>query len=262
VSSATATPSSWNNLAYPLVPDVAQPDLGTYGGGFISGYFIGNGTGVLSIPSFFELGEAVNTFSETVALFLRTCKDKGMKRIVIDVQQNTGGDALLAFDTFKHFFPTLDPFGGSRMRAHKAANVMGDAITQYWNELTEDDDDYYNLAADEWMSADRINANTNRNFTSWAEFYGPHRYNGDNFTTVVCDQQQRVSLINANQPYSNDIICQATYLIWNQRKTLTNTSPFMVTVEIQRTRPNHTQPRASLSSQTAFVHLPVPCLWK
>lgn len=111
-----------------------------------------------------------------------------MKKIVIDLQENTGGSALLAFDTFKQFFPNLDPFGGSRLRAHSAANVMGDAITSYWNALTEDDDDYYNLAADEWMSADRINADTNRNFTSWAEFYGPHLHNGDNFTTTVSPQ--------------------------------------------------------------------------
>jgi hypothetical protein len=131
------------------------------------------------------VGEAINTFSDTVALFLSTCTEKKMKKIVIDVQQNSGGDALLAFDTFKHFFPTLDPFGGSRMRAHYATNVMGDAITGYWTTLTEDDDDYYNLAADEWMSADRINANTNRNFTSWAEFYGPHQSHGDSFTTPV-----------------------------------------------------------------------------
>jgi hypothetical protein len=39
-SSASASPTlSWNNTAYPAVPDVAQPDLGTYGGGYVSGRF-------------------------------------------------------------------------------------------------------------------------------------------------------------------------------------------------------------------------------
>jgi hypothetical protein len=40
VSAATSSAApvlSWNNTAYPQIPDVAQPDLGTYGGGFISG---------------------------------------------------------------------------------------------------------------------------------------------------------------------------------------------------------------------------------
>jgi hypothetical protein len=37
VASPTLTPNSWNNLAYPNIPDIAQKDLGTYGGGYISG---------------------------------------------------------------------------------------------------------------------------------------------------------------------------------------------------------------------------------
>jgi len=36
VSSATPI-LSWNSTAYPLIPDVAQPDLGSYGGGYVSG---------------------------------------------------------------------------------------------------------------------------------------------------------------------------------------------------------------------------------
>jgi hypothetical protein len=34
---SSPTPLSWNNSAYPAIPDVAQPDLGTFGGGYVSG---------------------------------------------------------------------------------------------------------------------------------------------------------------------------------------------------------------------------------
>jgi len=71
------------------------------------------------------------------------------------------------------------------MRAHPAANVMGETITDYFDSLNTTDEDYYALIGDEWVATDLINANTNQNFTSWAEFFGPHLYNGDNFTTVV-----------------------------------------------------------------------------
>jgi hypothetical protein len=37
VSSAAPTASSWDSPAYPAVPDVFQPDLGTFGGGYVSG---------------------------------------------------------------------------------------------------------------------------------------------------------------------------------------------------------------------------------
>jgi hypothetical protein len=38
-SSAVPTPSNWNNTAYPETPDVFQTDLGTLGGGYVSGKF-------------------------------------------------------------------------------------------------------------------------------------------------------------------------------------------------------------------------------
>ncbi|KAH0559692.1 hypothetical protein GP486_003789 [Trichoglossum hirsutum] len=184
-SSASPTPLSWNNTAYPDTPDVAQADLGTYGGGYVSGYFLNStSTSVLSIPSFDEYGDAVNTFQSTIGQFITKSKAAGLRKVVIDLQQNVGGQSLLAIDAFKQFFPNIDPFVGSRMRAHPSANVMGKTMTGYWDSLNDTDDDYYFLAANAWVATDRINANTGRNFSSWAEFFGPNLYNGDNFTNT------------------------------------------------------------------------------
>ncbi|RDL33310.1 Uncharacterized protein BP5553_08749 [Venustampulla echinocandica] len=184
-SMASPTPSSWNHSAYPSAPDVVQPDLGIFGTGSLSGYFLNSSSiAVLSIPSFYMNPEAVDDFSNTVAQFLSSSKAAGMKKVVIDLQQNGGGDSLLAWDTFKQFFPTIDPYGGSRLRAHAAANSMGSTITGYFDELDEEYYDFYGLYANEWVSSTRINVTTNRNFTSWAEFFGPHPANGDIFTSV------------------------------------------------------------------------------
>lgn len=100
---STADPTWWGNPAYPDNPDIVQPDLSTSGGGFVTGYFLNSSSiGVLSIPSFLEYGDAVGTFSDTVGEFLRRSKAAGLKKIVIDLQHNDGGAALLAHDTFKH----------------------------------------------------------------------------------------------------------------------------------------------------------------
>ncbi|KAI9773497.1 MAG: hypothetical protein M1839_002079 [Geoglossum umbratile] len=185
VPSPTLVPNSWNNPAYPTTPDVAQQDLGTYGGGYISGYFLNStSTSVLSIPSFDEYGDALDTFQSTIGEFITKSKAAGLRKIVIDLQQNVGGQPLLAIDTFKQFFPNIDPFVGSRMRAHSAANVMGQTETDFWNSLSTTDDDYLVLAANEWVASDRLNANTGQNFTSWPEFFGPHSFDGDSFTTT------------------------------------------------------------------------------
>ena len=99
--------TSWGaGSGFPENPIIAQPDLGLYGGGSLSGYFLKeNSLAVLSVPSFQEYGEAIGTFSETIRDFIASSKAAGMEKFLIDLQQNYGGETLLAFDTFKHFFP-------------------------------------------------------------------------------------------------------------------------------------------------------------
>lgn len=95
-------PTSWEYFPYPSNPDVVQPNLGLIDGGVVTGYFLNDGeTAVLSIPSFSVTGEAIRSFSSTIAEFLRRSKESGNKRVIIDVQKNGGGGALLATDTFK-----------------------------------------------------------------------------------------------------------------------------------------------------------------
>ena len=98
-----ATPTSWPDSAYPENADIYQPNLYPSGGGFLTGYFLKDvSTAVLSIPTFQMYGDDILSFSTTVGSFLRQSYAAGLTRIVIDVQQNSGGDSLLAEDTFKH----------------------------------------------------------------------------------------------------------------------------------------------------------------
>jgi hypothetical protein len=140
----------------------------------------------LSIPSFNEYGAALGTWASTIDEFISKSQAAGLEEIVIDLQGNGGGQVLLALDAFERFFPNIAPFGGSRLRAQHAANIMGSTLTDYFQSLNSTNDDYSKLAADEWVATTRINADTHRNFTSWSEFFGPHTYNNDNFTTTVC----------------------------------------------------------------------------
>jgi hypothetical protein len=159
------------------------------------------------------------------------------------LQQNTGGQPLLAIDTFKQFFPNIDPFGGSRLRAHPAANVMGETITDFFDSLNTTDNDYYALIGDEWVATDLINANTNRNFTSWAEFFGPHLYNGDNFTTVVrllFDSDDKASSLI--DEHSNATTSRVSYLMKQlQIRTLALQYMDMVPIQHHRTQVLHGQ---------------------
>ena len=183
---ADATATSWPDSAYPNDTDIYQPGLYPDGGGFLTGYFLKNiSTAVLSIPTFDMSGEDIQTFSDTVQKFLNASHAAGMKTVLIDLQQNLGGDTLLAIDTFKHFFPSRDTFRGSRLRAHATADVIGNTFTSYYaTGKAVNSSEYDALSVSDFVSTDRLNAETDQNFTSWGEFFGPHEYNGDLFTTV------------------------------------------------------------------------------
>ena len=69
----------------------------------MTGYFLKDLlTAVLSIPTFDMSDNDTATFSATIGQFLNISHAAGMQKILIDLQQNLGGDTLLAIDTFKH----------------------------------------------------------------------------------------------------------------------------------------------------------------
>lgn len=180
--------TSWSNTssAYPEFADVYQTDLGVTGGGILTGYFLNStSTAVLSLPSFTEYDNAIGTFSDTVSDFIVRAKSAGLQKVVIDLQNNLGGEVELAFDTFRQFFPTILPFAGSRLRAQPMANTLGNTTNGFWDQQPDDGYYYYGFSQDEWVATDRINAQTGQNFSSWADLFGPVTYNDDNFTQIV-----------------------------------------------------------------------------
>ena len=101
-SETTTFSTGWGkDYAYPAVADVVQKDLGDTG--FVTGYFLRDiSTAVLSIPTFQTYNQnSTEAFSEVVSQFLLSSQKAGMTKVLIDLQQNTGGDTLLAVDTFK-----------------------------------------------------------------------------------------------------------------------------------------------------------------
>ncbi|KAL9086788.1 MAG: hypothetical protein Q9165_006935 [Trypethelium subeluteriae] len=177
-SSSTTSFFNASSGAYPDNPDIVQPDLSVEGGGVLTGYFLNDtSVAVLSVPTFEQAGDDVGTFSQTVADFIGNASKLGLSKVIIDLQQNSGGNDELVFDMFRQFFPTIDPFAGSRRRSHDLANILGGAITGYFDE-TQDE----TFAADEWVITDRLNAVTGQNFSSWEEYFGPLAYQGDLFS--------------------------------------------------------------------------------
>lgn len=84
------------------------------------------------------------------------------------------------------------------MRAHPAADVLGNTLTQLWDNPRLNQSYYYSLSVNEWVATDLLDADTGRNFTSWGEFYGPHMYDGDYFTTTVRSKEYTHGSLDAD----------------------------------------------------------------
>jgi len=144
------------------------------------------------LQCFFSLSDSTGDYIQTINDFIGNASVAGLQKVVIDLQQNSGGTVFLPFTIFKSFFPDLTPFAGSRRRSFPLANVIGTTISDYWESL---DDEWLKnyLLADEWVINAKLNAATGRNFSGWPEYQGPIEANGDAFTLT-----ERYDLANEN----------------------------------------------------------------
>ncbi|KAK7996826.1 3-deoxy-7-phosphoheptulonate synthase [Apiospora arundinis] len=175
--------------AYPKHADVHQADLLVNGGGVVTGYYLHElSTGVLSLPTFSQYGDYLSNFTKSVQEFVEGAAKNNLSKIIIDLQQNSGGQVVLVMDTFLQFFPGREPFAGSRRRSHRLGNIVGNATTAWWNTLNatsdEDSSDWEAGLVDEWVITPRVNTETRRNFANWEEYAGPKHYLGDEFSLV------------------------------------------------------------------------------
>ncbi|KAF2635276.1 hypothetical protein P280DRAFT_473987 [Massarina eburnea CBS 473.64] len=182
----TAIDESWPN------PNLLQGDFDRTRLSMISGYFLdGTDLAVLSIPTFNAQGYAIDTFSSAIDSFIEESMARGKSRLIIDLQRNGGGSPTLAIDTFRRFFPDIEPNMETRIRAHDMAEELGrmtDEMFREWQKESNPDDDtvglLYEYSSKEWVVSNRINPTTNNTFANWTEFFGPVQEAGDNFTNI------------------------------------------------------------------------------
>jgi hypothetical protein len=165
--------------AYPNDPIVSQDELSVIDGGVVTGYILEDiSTGVLSIPSFWQTYSDTQEFFSAVDTFLETTKEKKIKKIIIDLQRNSGGLTLLALSVYQRFFFNNKPYTGSRIRSHELANTLGNTYSEWWDSLEVGGEGALNplytaMASSEWVVTNRINEASGKNFTNWNEYSGP-----------------------------------------------------------------------------------------
>ncbi|KAL4946227.1 hypothetical protein BDV06DRAFT_208881 [Aspergillus oleicola] len=186
--SSTVPPSETEavDTIYPPSPDV-MPSGSSYSEGLPHGYFLNDSSlAVITIPLFLSYGNNARVFTDTISQFLNQSRKAGLKKVMIDLQQNKGGQALLAIEAYRQFFPSIEPIAPSRRRAHPVADVLGSTLTPYWQNLSNASMPVYRyLMTSEWVVADRLNAETGHPFTSWDDYVSSAAvYEGDRYTKL------------------------------------------------------------------------------
>lgn len=168
---SASTSSTISSLAGYPSPVIIHPD------GYVSGYFLPNSTiAVLAMQGFVDSTESdplAAPFQQSVIeYFLNQSREAGMTKLIVDLQANGGGDIFSGFDAFTQLFPTLPPFGASRIRATPAADYMGEVFsaTNIYN--TSENTVY------QFQSSLDMN---NHAYSSWSQEENAVIY-GDNFT--------------------------------------------------------------------------------
>lgn len=188
---ATASvPATTKVAGYPD-PVIIHPD-----GGYTAGYFLPNSSVAVLVMTAFEgksgSGGADYVQQAVIKSFLAACKTAGKTKLIIDLQGNTGGSVFNGDDAFKQLFPTIEPFGGNRMRY----TPMVDLLSKMYSEAG-----VYNTS---FSSVYQIQAEVDQNgqdFKTYKDLVGPYTIYGDNFTAIL-----RENFTDTTQQVGNDVI--------------------------------------------------------
>ncbi|KAF2399582.1 hypothetical protein EJ06DRAFT_522458 [Trichodelitschia bisporula] len=148
----------------------------------VAGYFF-NSTkhedgAVLSITSFLPPKNDLSGFTNAVTMFFDECRKTNKSKLIIDPRGNGGGE----------LFPGMEPYGASRLHASEALDAISSTISANFTDInSEKVPDYlkreFGFFA-RYSYKEALNEN-GTDFSFWKDYYGPHEFHGDRFTSLA-----------------------------------------------------------------------------
>ncbi|KAJ4294498.1 hypothetical protein N0V90_008189 [Kalmusia sp. IMI 367209] len=163
--------------------------------GAVAGYFL-NGEGyddiaVLKIITFDPKNDEYGfEFQAVVSEFFKACIDQGKSQLIIDLRENLGGSVQLFLDVFMQMFPHRTPWQGSRYRANPHFKLIGDAVSEIYNNDTMHEyyKEMWNATVNEhyryWAYSHFTDAQ-GKQFENWEQFKGPELFHDDQYTKTM-----------------------------------------------------------------------------
>lgn len=165
---------SGNMVGYPT-PYVAHSE-----GAYTAGFFPTTKVAVLTMSAFASSNPNSTTdqaeMQAVIAKFLSQCKITGSTYLIVDLSANGGGSVFSGYDAFKQLFPTMVPYGGSRMRTTPFVDYLGNVFSSAGV--------YNKTVSPEWQIQSALDKDLKK-FPTWSDMGGPFRIYGDNFLAIT-----------------------------------------------------------------------------
>ncbi|EWC43727.1 hypothetical protein DRE_07387 [Drechslerella stenobrocha 248] len=106
-----------------LKPEVQDP------AGVFAGYFLKDDTAVIQLLAFTPgYWSGVPATIRSISRFLDLCRQRGAKKLIVDITNNGGGDIMMGYDLFMQLFPRTLPYSGQRMRSNPGGRIEAKAF--------------------------------------------------------------------------------------------------------------------------------------
>jgi hypothetical protein len=140
---------------------------------------------VLTVASFYTQGTTkAQDFQKINSDFIAAALAANKTKLIIDVSANAGGLIIQGYDVFKQLFPSIHPYGASRVRAHETIDWLGKLLSTPVN--YSDPNSVSHVEKSLWDYHTDLDSD-NRPFSSWKQKYGPHSQGtgNDTFTSLI-----------------------------------------------------------------------------
>ncbi|THZ05078.1 hypothetical protein D6C95_03000 [Aureobasidium pullulans] len=165
---------------------------------------------VLTVGSFVSNEGQEVEFQNINDGFIAAAKAANKTKLIIDLSANGGGTILQGYDLFKQLFPNLEPYGGTRFRAHTALDNLGEMYSEAAAPYTHNPnqtDKILEVVSSSWNYRSDMDVN-GKPFSDWEAKYGPHQHgpSNDSFTSII-----RWNLTDPLQPLNSGGIYVSGY---------------------------------------------------
>lgn len=185
-STASAVPAATTTPAPGFPPPVIRQSNNLNSGYFLEGEGFED-VAVLSVQSFVGTDTAEKEFQSVNQQFIAQAKAAGKTKLIIDVSANGGGTILQGYDLFRQLFPSIQEVGLQRFRAFEATDLVGQEISEevagYPRSLDLANETILDVIGSPFNYRSDMTEDATP-FPSWPAKFGPHEFNGDDFTSL------------------------------------------------------------------------------